>query len=144
MSASSVYTLVSGVAFGYATVAAVQTLSRLPAPVAMSKFNRILLNFAYATLVAPSAVVPVIMWFETTKLQAYLHEWRLFQVRMPSSRIIFMLLQLLLLLWFQSALYRCRPNIAIMIYNDNVILYCNRNLCEKWAGTHIYRTKNKI
>ncbi|XP_022166914.1 gustatory and odorant receptor 63a isoform X1 [Myzus persicae] len=79
MSASSAYTLVSGVAFGYATVAAVQTLSRLPPPVAMSNFNRILLNFGYVTLVAPSAVVPVIMWFETTKLQAYLHEWRLFQ-----------------------------------------------------------------
>eukprot|EP00102_Acyrthosiphon_pisum_P025682 XP_016662892.1 PREDICTED: uncharacterized protein LOC107884702 [Acyrthosiphon pisum] len=45
----------------------------------MSNFNRILLNFAYATLVAPSAVVPVIMWFETTKLQAYLQEWQLFQ-----------------------------------------------------------------
>ncbi|XP_060879007.1 gustatory and odorant receptor 24 [Metopolophium dirhodum] len=45
----------------------------------MTNFNRILLNFACATLVAPSAVVPVIMWFETTKLQAYLHEWRLFQ-----------------------------------------------------------------
>ncbi|XP_060843021.1 gustatory and odorant receptor 63a isoform X1 [Rhopalosiphum padi] len=45
----------------------------------MSNFNRILLKFGYGTLIAPSAFVPVIMWFETTKLQAYLQEWRLFQ-----------------------------------------------------------------
>ncbi|CAH1724158.1 unnamed protein product [Aphis gossypii] len=45
----------------------------------MSNFNRILLKLGYATLVAPSAIVPVIMWFETVKLQEYLQEWRQFQ-----------------------------------------------------------------
>ncbi|XP_025205106.1 gustatory and odorant receptor 63a [Melanaphis sacchari] len=79
VSASSVYTLFSGAAFGYATFVAIKTLSGQPPPIAMSNFNHILLKFGYATLIAPSAIVPVIMWFETTKLQAYLHEWQLFQ-----------------------------------------------------------------
>jgi len=91
LSSSSVYTLVSGVAFGYATVSAVQTLSRQPPSADMTNFNRILLNFAYATLVAPSAVVPVIMWFETTKIQKYLHEWRLFQVSRGCHRVAYIL-----------------------------------------------------
>lgn len=80
VSASSAYTLFSAAAFGYASFTAIKTMSRQPPPLEMSNFNRILLKLGYATLVAPSAIVPVIMWFETVKLQAYLHEWRQFQV----------------------------------------------------------------
>ncbi|KAF0763675.1 gustatory and odorant receptor 63a-like, partial [Aphis craccivora] len=79
VSASSAYTLFSAAAFGYASFTAIKTMSRQPPPLEMSNFNRILLKLGYATLVAPSAIVPVIMWFETVKLQAYLHEWRQFQ-----------------------------------------------------------------
>ncbi|VVC25971.1 Hypothetical protein CINCED_3A007717 [Cinara cedri] len=82
-SASAAYTLCSGVAFGYGTVTAAKALFLRPPPVPVTDFNRALLSFAGAAFLAPSLIVPAVMWFETDKLQAYLQEWQRFQVGRP-------------------------------------------------------------
>ncbi|XP_050430601.1 gustatory and odorant receptor 63a-like [Adelges cooleyi] len=51
-------------------------------PINASRFNKALLVFAKSTFfAAPSLIVPVIMWFETSKLEMYLQEWADFQIR---------------------------------------------------------------
>ncbi|XP_025419973.1 gustatory and odorant receptor 24-like isoform X1 [Sipha flava] len=79
VSASAVYTLLTGVVCGYLTVRVIKARFQLPPPVPMSDFNCLLMGFSYITFFSPSLVVPILMWFETSKLQAYLHEWQVFQ-----------------------------------------------------------------